>query len=84
MQVILAASGGGSRGTMTEDCRKALENASCIIGGSQTLGRTPGNLHQKPCASYRPGKSLGPSSPTERAAWCSIAATPDFIPAPAP
>ena len=31
MQVILAASGGGSRGTMTEDCWQALGNASCII-----------------------------------------------------
>lgn len=37
MQVILAAAGGGSPRTMTEDCQQALENASCIIGARRLL-----------------------------------------------
>lgn len=37
MQVILAAVGGGSPGTITEDCRQALKNADCIIGARRLL-----------------------------------------------
>ena len=37
MRVILAASGGGSVQTMTQDCQLALRNAGCIIGASRLL-----------------------------------------------
>lgn len=59
MQVILAASGGGSRGTMTEDCRQALENASCIIGARRLIEGLPETYTQNRVAATRPGEILG-------------------------
>ena len=59
MQVILAASGGGSRGTMTEDCRQALENASCIIGARRLLEGLPKTYTQNLVPATRPGEILG-------------------------
>ena len=59
MQVILAASGGGSRGTMTEDCRQALENASCIIGARRLIEGLPKTYTQNRVAATRPGEILG-------------------------
>ena len=52
MQVILAASGGGSWGTMTEDCRQALKNASCIIGARRLIEGLSETYTPKPCGSY--------------------------------
>lgn len=59
MQVILAASGGGSRGTMTEDCRQALENASCIIGARRLIEGLPETYTQNRVPATRPGEILG-------------------------
>lgn len=59
MQVILAASGGGSRGTMTEDCRQALEKASCIIGARRLLEGLPETYTKNRTAATRPGEILG-------------------------
>ena len=58
MQVILAASGGGSRGTMTEDFRQALENASCIIGARRLIEGLPETYTQSRVAATRPGEIL--------------------------
>lgn len=58
MQVILAASGGGSRGTVTEECRKALENASCIIGAKRLLESLPDTYTSNRAAATRPGEIL--------------------------
>lgn len=58
MQVILAASGGGSRGTLTEECRKALENASCIIGAKRLLESLPDTYTNNRAAATRPGEIL--------------------------
>ena len=58
MQVILAASGGGSWGTMTEDCQAGAGKRLLYYRRWQTLGRAPGNLHQKPCASYPAHKTF--------------------------
>lgn len=59
MQVILAASGGGSWGTMTEDCRQALQNASCIIGARRLLEGLPETYTKNRVAATRPGEILG-------------------------
>ena len=59
MQVVLAASGGGSRGTMTEDCRQALENATCIIGAQRLLEGLPETYTTNRVAATRPGEILG-------------------------
>lgn len=59
MQVILAASGGGNRGTMTEDCRQALENASCIIGARRLIEGLPDTYPKNRVAATRPGEILG-------------------------
>lgn len=59
MQVILAASGGGSRGTMTEDCWQALGNASCIIGARRLIEGLPETYTQNRVAATRPGEILG-------------------------
>lgn len=58
MQVILAASGGGSRGTMTEDCRQALQNASCIIGAQRLIEGLPETYTTNRVAATRPGEIL--------------------------
>ena len=58
MQVILAASGGGSWGTMTEDCRQALENASCIIGARRLIEGLSETYTQNRVAATRPGEIL--------------------------
>lgn len=58
MQVILAASGGGSWGTLTEECRKALENASCIIGAKRLLESLPDTYTNNRAAATRPGEIL--------------------------
>lgn len=58
MQVILAASGGGSRGTVTEECRQALENASCIIGAKRLLESLPDTYTSNRAAATRPGEIL--------------------------
>ncbi len=58
MQVILAASGGGGRGSMTEDCRQALENASCIIGARRLLEGLPGTYTKNRVPATRPGEIL--------------------------
>ena len=36
-QVLLAASGGGTGGTLTKECEDALKNASCIIGARRLI-----------------------------------------------
>lgn len=54
MQVILAASGGGSRGTLTEDCRQALVSASCIIGAPRLLEGLEGDYTKNRVAATRP------------------------------
>lgn len=54
MQVILAASGGGNAGTMTADCRQALENASCIIGAKRLLAGLPDSYTNNRIAATRP------------------------------
>lgn len=59
MQVILAASGGGSWGTMTEDCRQALENASCIIGAGRLLEGLPETCTKNRVPATRPREILG-------------------------
>lgn len=59
MQVILAASGGGSRGTMTQDCQQALENASCIIGARRLLEGLPETYTKNRVPATRPGEILG-------------------------
>ncbi len=58
MQVILAASGGGSWGTMTEDCRQALKNASCIIGARRLIEGLSETYTQNRVAATRPGEIL--------------------------
>lgn len=58
MQVILAASGGGERGTVTEDCRQALENASCIIGAKRLLESLPDIYTNNRAAATRPAEIL--------------------------
>lgn len=58
MQVILAASGGGERGTVTEDCRQALENASCIIGARRLLEGLPDTYTRNRAAATRPAEIL--------------------------
>lgn len=58
MQVILAASGGGSRGTMTEDCRRALENAGCIVGAPRLLETLPESCTKNRVAATRPAQIL--------------------------
>lgn len=58
MQVILAASGGGSWGTMTEDCRRVLENASCIIGAQRLLEGLAETYTKNRVSATRPGEIL--------------------------
>ena len=58
MQVILAASGGGGRGTMTEDCRQALENASCIIGARRLIEGLPKTCTKNRVSATRPVEIL--------------------------
>lgn len=58
MQVILAASGGGSRETVTEECRRALENAFCIIGAKRLLESLPDTYTNNRAAATRPGEIL--------------------------
>lgn len=58
MQVILSASGGGSLGTMTEDCRQALENALCIIGAKRLIEGLCEQYTKNRVAATRPGEIL--------------------------
>ena len=58
MQVILAASGGGSQNTMTEDCRRALESASCILGAARLLEGLPDSCTDNRVAATRPAEIL--------------------------
>lgn len=54
MQVILAASGGGSWNTMTEDCRSALTHATCIIGACRLLEGLPAECTANRVQATRP------------------------------
>lgn len=58
MQVILAAAGGGSMGTMTEDCRQALKGADCIIGAGRLLKELPEEYTKNRMAAVRPEEIL--------------------------
>ena len=58
MQVILAASGGGSQNTMTEECRRALESASCILGAARLLEGLPNSCTDNRVAATRPAEIL--------------------------
>ena len=58
MQVILAASGGGSQNTMTEECRRALESASCILGAARLLEGLPDRCTDHRVAATRPAEIL--------------------------
>lgn len=58
MQVTLAAFGGGTPNTLTEDCRQALENASWVIGASRLLEKVPENCTSCRAAATRPGEIL--------------------------
>ena len=58
MQVTLAAFGGGNSNTLTEDCRRALENASWVIGASRLLEGLPVNCTSCRVAATRPGEIL--------------------------
>lgn len=59
MQVILAAAGGGSEGTITEDCRQALKGADCIIGAGRLLKELPDEYTKNRMAAARPEEILG-------------------------
>lgn len=53
MQVILAAVGGGSPETITEECRQALRSADCIIGARRLLNELPEEYTQNRIAAVR-------------------------------
>ena len=57
MQVILAA-GGADFHTITEDCRKALQNAGCIIGARRLLENLPESCTQNRIAATRPDEIM--------------------------
>lgn len=54
MKVILAASGGGSAGSITEDCRNALLTASCVIGAPRLLENLPEECTRQRIAAIKP------------------------------
>lgn len=58
MRVILAASGGGSWNTMTEDCRGALESAGCILGAARLLEELPDCCTDNRVAVTKPAEAL--------------------------
>ena len=58
MQVILAAFGAGNWNTITEECRRVLENASCIIGAKRLLKSLPDTYTNNRAAATRPGEIL--------------------------
>ena len=53
MQVILAAAGADNH-TITEDCRRALQNAGYIIGARRLLENLPDGCTQNRVAATRP------------------------------
>lgn len=58
MHVTLAASGGGTPGTMTEDCRRALARADCIIGARRLLDGLSAAYTENRAAATRPEEIL--------------------------
>lgn len=58
MRVILAAAGGGLPGSMTQECRDAVQEAACLIGAPRLLADLPEHGAARRVAATRPQEIL--------------------------